>query len=224
MCVMYLSILRRCTVQFSSVQDGIYALGKAHNMCSTQFLRSFPNVAFEMVPVFIWLTMALSHPFKEDCLVFPLSMPLSSRWSMVLCHWLCACRKCLKLLNISDLVRSKPLVRVALPTSIFARLFSFTPAKVDVNHQHIPVWDSNSTFHFFVACSFDLQGWLQVWSDCYHLRQSSSRHWWQLALLEDVSLVESMYLVFTRMPGETYHGQLGSLLLYLCYICILSTN
>ena len=32
-----------------------------------------------------------------------------------------------------------------------------------------------------------------------------------------------MYLVFTRMPGETYHGQLGSLLLYLCYI-ILSTN
>ena len=29
-------------------------------------LRSFPNVAFEMVPMFVWLTMALSRPFKED--------------------------------------------------------------------------------------------------------------------------------------------------------------
>ena len=29
-----------------SIQDGIYALGKAH-MRSTPFLRSFPNVAFE---------------------------------------------------------------------------------------------------------------------------------------------------------------------------------
>ena len=38
--------------QFSSVQDGIYALGKAH-MHSTQSLRSFPNVAFETVPMFV---------------------------------------------------------------------------------------------------------------------------------------------------------------------------
>ena len=52
MCVMYPLILRRCTVQFSPVQDGIYALGKAHR-CSTQSLRNFPNVAFEMVPLFI---------------------------------------------------------------------------------------------------------------------------------------------------------------------------
>ena len=34
-------------VQFNSVQDGIYVLGKAHIMCSTPSLRSFPNVAFE---------------------------------------------------------------------------------------------------------------------------------------------------------------------------------
>ena len=32
--------------QFSSVQDGIYVLGKAH-ICSSLSLRSFPNVAFE---------------------------------------------------------------------------------------------------------------------------------------------------------------------------------
>ena len=37
-------------------------------MHSTPSLQSFPNVAFETVPMFVWLTMALSHPFKEDCL------------------------------------------------------------------------------------------------------------------------------------------------------------
>ena len=35
---------------------------------------------------------------------------------------------------------------------------------------------------------------------------------------EDVPLVEVMYLVFTRMPGESYGRRLGSLLLYLCYV------
>ena len=57
-------------VLVSSVQDGIYALGKAH-MRSTPSLRSFPNVAFETVPMFVRLTMALSRPFKEDRLALP---------------------------------------------------------------------------------------------------------------------------------------------------------
>ena len=39
-------------VQFSSVQDGIYALEKAH-MHSTPSLRSVPKVAFETVPMFV---------------------------------------------------------------------------------------------------------------------------------------------------------------------------
>ena len=34
----------------------------------------------------------------------------------------------------------------------------------------------------------------------------------------DVPLVEFMYLVFTRMPGENYRRRLGTLLLYLCYV------
>ena len=34
---------------------------------------------------------------------------------------------------------------------------------------------------------------------------------------EDVPQVEFMYLVFTRIPGESYCRQLRSLLLYLCY-------
>ena len=32
----------------------------------TASLRSFTNVAFKTVPMFVWLTMALSRPFKED--------------------------------------------------------------------------------------------------------------------------------------------------------------
>ena len=44
---------RIMAVQFSSVRDGIFALGKSH-MRSTPFLRRFPNVAFETVPMFVW--------------------------------------------------------------------------------------------------------------------------------------------------------------------------
>ena len=47
--------------KFSSIQDGIYTLGKAH-MRSTPSLRSFPNIAFETVPMFSGVTMALLHP------------------------------------------------------------------------------------------------------------------------------------------------------------------
>ena len=36
--------------------------------------------------------------------------------------------------------------------------------------------------------------------------------------VEDVPLVEFMYLVFKCMPGESYRRQLWSLLLYLCYV------
>ena len=40
------------SVQFNSVQDSIYALGKSH-MCSTPSFRSFPNVGFETVQMFV---------------------------------------------------------------------------------------------------------------------------------------------------------------------------
>ena len=45
------------SVEFSSAQDGIYALGKANYYAPS--LRSFPKAAFKTVPVFVWLTMAL---------------------------------------------------------------------------------------------------------------------------------------------------------------------
>ena len=78
--------------QLSLIQDGIYVLGKAHNMHSTSSFISFPNIAFETILLFVWLTMALSQPFKKDRLVLPLSTPLSSMRSMVWCPWLCASR------------------------------------------------------------------------------------------------------------------------------------
>ena len=65
----------------SSVQDGIYALGKAR-MRSTLSVRSFPIVAFETVPMSV----------RQYRLALPLSTPLSSRWSMVCCPRLCSRR------------------------------------------------------------------------------------------------------------------------------------
>ena len=64
-------------LQFSSVLDGISVLGKAR-IDSTPSLKSFPDIAFEIMPMFIWLMMALSRPFEENCLALPLSTPLSS--------------------------------------------------------------------------------------------------------------------------------------------------
>ena len=58
-------------IQFSS-RWYVYVFRKAHHiiMRSTPSLRSFPNVAFETVPVFVWLMMFLSHPFKKIILHF----------------------------------------------------------------------------------------------------------------------------------------------------------
>jgi len=67
-----------CTVQFSSVQDGIYVLEKVHK-CLTPSIGIFPNVAFEMVPMFVRLTMALSRPFKQN----PLALPQSSKATLL---------------------------------------------------------------------------------------------------------------------------------------------
>ena len=76
-------------------------------MRSTPSLRSFPNFAFERVPMFVWLTMALSRPFKEDRLALPLSTPLSSRrllWCMTISAQrllkLLPCRKIASFVNI----------------------------------------------------------------------------------------------------------------------------
>ena len=85
-----------------------------------------------------------SCPFKEDCLVFPLSTPLSSRRSMVWCPRLCACR----FQAPQHFISSKKQVTCEgcfAPRSICSvQEFS----KVDVDHGHIPACASHSSFHF----------------------------------------------------------------------------
>ena len=55
-------------VQFSSRW---YLCARKDRMRSTPPFRSFPNVAFETLPTFVSLTMALSRPFKKDRLALP---------------------------------------------------------------------------------------------------------------------------------------------------------
>ena len=61
-CRYYVRVKQLNSVQFKMVA---MRLEKAH-MRSTPSLRSFPNVVFETVPMFVWLMMTLSRPFKED--------------------------------------------------------------------------------------------------------------------------------------------------------------
>ena len=51
----------------------------------------------------------------------------------------------------------------------------------------------------------------------YHHVKHIYRHVYKL-MLEDVPLVEFMYFVLIRMPGESYRRRLRSLLLYLCQV------
>ena len=63
------------SVQFSSVQGGISALGNAH-MRSAPFFNRLPKVAFDTVPTLVWLMTALSLPFRVDHRPIPLCTPL----------------------------------------------------------------------------------------------------------------------------------------------------
>ena len=56
---------------------------------------------------------------------------------------------------------------------------------------------------------------LRCWADMLGTVGGGLNH---SAVTEDIPLVEFMYIVFTRTPGESYHRRLGSLLLYLCYV------
>ena len=49
-----------------------------------------------------------------------------------------------------------------------------------------------------------------------HTSTTNTRVAYGNKVFEDVPLVEFMYLVFTRMLGESYRRRLRSLLLYLC--------
>ena len=145
-------------IQFSSRwYTSICAHRKAH-VYFILSLRSFLNDAFETVSVFVWLMMALSHPFKEDCLVLPPSTPLSSRRLMVWCPWLWPGDSVLGSAALQIFQDTSHLWwLLCLPVHLLSHFpyFGMSRAvnpleflKVDVDHWHIPVWASHSTFHF----------------------------------------------------------------------------
>ena len=117
----------------------------------------------------------------------PFSLHLVSQKFLQRCPWnssnaLVIYNGPLSLLNTSDLPRSKPLVRVALPASLSALSFPFTQAcPGQCTHRSFWRWMATiDTFHtrfpipFFTVCSKpNLWGWWHVWSDTHLVRQSS---------------------------------------------------
>ena len=90
-----------------------YLCARKSQCTSSPSLRSCsPKVVFGTVPIFVWLTMVLSHPFNENRQALPLSTVCSTSSSSTLDR---------------DLPRRKPLMKVALPASLSARSFPFTP-------------------------------------------------------------------------------------------------
>ena len=71
-------------LDLNSVQGGIYALRNAH--MHSDSLRSFPNVAFEMVPVFILLMVAVLRQGRSSS-----TSSFHGRWDaggiQVGCRW-----------------------------------------------------------------------------------------------------------------------------------------
>ena len=146
-------------VQFSSVQGGIYALGKAH-MRSTRVSDVSPTLPWNSSTVRPIDDGPLSSFQRRSSSV---SSSIASLLQAIdgVCLWLCARWQCLKFLSISDLTRSKPLVRVALPSRLSARSFSFSPAcPGQYTHRRFRRWTSTiDTLHsglpipLFTFCS-----------------------------------------------------------------------
>ena len=159
----------------------------------TQSLRSFPSVAFKTVPLFVWLTMAVSRLFKEHRLAFPLSVPLSSRRSMVWCPSLALCPQVVSQApQHFGSSEKQATCEGCFARQLSARSFPFTPAcpgqythgscrrwmsTIDTVQSGLPIPLSLS-----VASSLNLWRWWHAWSDCRLLRQSSGGHGWLLPL------------------------------------------
>ena len=145
---------------FSSVQFKVVFMFSGKPICAPppSPLRSFPSVAVETVSMLVWLTMALSRPLKEDRWALPLSTPLSppgDRWCGVLgivqlqvlsqmpqhfrssetqatCDGWFSCQSIFSVISF-DSGRS----RTAHPQD---------SSKADVEHWHMLIWASHSTF------------------------------------------------------------------------------
>ena len=118
------------SVSFTSVQDGIYALGKKHNLTYYalhlvyQTYCTLPLKQFQYSSDGRWPSVVLSRKIVESFLFRRLSPP-GDRWCDVLGF---VPAGCLVLLKTSDLPRRKQIVMVAFPASLSTRSFPFTQA------------------------------------------------------------------------------------------------
>ena len=140
--------------QFSSFQSGSYALGKAH-MRSTPSLRSFPNVAFETVPTFIWLqwpslVLFYGRSSSASCFHAFLLQAIDGVMSLAFCRQVVSqtpehfrssekqatCEGCFVHQSICSVIS----FQYSMSNTVHTQEFS----TVDVDHWHIPVWAYNA--------------------------------------------------------------------------------
>ena len=119
-------------------------------MRSTQSLRSFPNIAFKTVAMFVWLMMALSCPFKEDyphlpfpgdqlCDILALCLQVVSQAPQHLTtETQVTCEGCFAHQSICLVI----FIHSSISRAVYPQQFW----KMDVDHWHIPVRASHSTF------------------------------------------------------------------------------
>ena len=127
---------------------------KAHNYAFHPVPHRFPIFAFQTVPMFVWLTMALCRPFKdEDRLALLLSTPLLQAIDGVMSFALCSqhlrssetqatCDGCFTGKSIDSVISLHSSMSRAGHPQVFRRLMS----TIDTFH---PVWASHSTVPFF---------------------------------------------------------------------------
>ena len=133
--------------------------------------------------MFIWLTMALSRPFKADYLALPLSVPLSPPGSTVVSQHFISFETqatydgCFALQSICSVIS----IHSGMSRAVHLQEFS----KVDADHWHIPVWASQISIFSFCSKIIDSLRmmacvvWLshleaiQYMGDCSHLHRQA---------------------------------------------------
>ena len=122
-------------------------------MRSTPSHRRFPNVPFETVSVFVWLTVALSRPFEEDRLaIASLLQAIDGVMSLALCPLVVSqapqhFRSCEKEAACEGFFAHQSICSViSLNPGMSRAVHPHEFWKVDIDQWHIPVWASHSTF------------------------------------------------------------------------------
>ena len=137
---------------FKSVQFKMVSMRseKPIIMRTTPSLRSFPNVAFETVPMLVWLTMVLSRPFKELLLFLRLSPP-GHQWCDV--FGFVPASRVSSFSTLQIFRETSHLRRLLCPTVYLLGHFpslrhvqGSTPTGYS-DYRYIPVWASHSIFH-----------------------------------------------------------------------------